>query len=97
LDSLRHLDPLVRFNGDSRPAEGEMSAALARQRLAIEIPSHIEKIERDDKGLARQWRLATRGAFSKALQAGFLVKEFCRSIRGEQGPGAYLLERQHQQ
>jgi predicted GNAT superfamily acetyltransferase len=93
LDALAHLEPLVRFNGDGRPAEAHMSQALERQRIAIEIPGGMDRIERDDKELAREWRLATRSAFIEALKSGFVVKEFCRSIRGQQGPGAYLLER----
>jgi predicted GNAT superfamily acetyltransferase len=93
LDVLAHLDPLVRFNGDGRPAAGDLQSALARQRIAIEIPGDIDRIEREDVALGREWRLATRHAFSEALKAGFIVKEFCRSIRGQQGPGAYLLER----
>jgi predicted GNAT superfamily acetyltransferase len=93
LDALIHLEPLVRFNGDGRPAEGDLAQALARQRIAIEIPGDIDPIERDDADRAREWRLATRKAFAEAIQAGFVVKEFCRSIRGQQGPGAYLLER----
>ena len=31
--------------------------------------------------------------FREALQAGFFVAEFCRTIRGQQGPGNYLLEK----
>lgn len=93
LDALKHLEPLVRFNGDGRPAEGDLSAALARQRIAIEILGDIGTIEETDTALAREWRLTTRRAFSQSLNAGFFVKEFCRCIRGQQGPGAYLLER----
>jgi predicted GNAT superfamily acetyltransferase len=93
LDALAHLEPLVHFNGDGRPVEADFAQTLARQRLAIEIPGDTERIERDDKDLARQWRLATRRAFTEALRAGFIVTEFCRSIRGQQGPGAYLLEK----
>lgn len=93
LDALAHLDPLVRFNGDGRPAVGDLQPALARQRIAIEIPRDVDRIERDDVALGREWRLATRRAFSEALKAGFIVKEFCRTVRGQQGPGAYLLER----
>ena len=93
LDALRHVEPLVRFNGDGKPAESDLAAALSRQRIAIEIPGDMGRIEQKDKELARQWRLATRYAFTEALKAGFIVKEFCRSIRGQQGPGAYLLER----
>jgi len=54
---------------------------------------HHDQIESRDESLAREWRHATRQAFTDSLQAGFVVKEFCRSIRGQQGPGAYLLER----
>ena len=93
LDALRHVEPLVRFNGDAKPAERDLTASLPRQRIAIEIPRDMDQIEHKDKDLARQWRLATRRAFTEALRAGFLVKEFCRSVRGQQGPGAYLLER----
>jgi predicted GNAT superfamily acetyltransferase len=94
VDALAHLEPLVRFNGDGRPAGNGFASALAKQRVAIEIPGDIGTIERDDVARAREWRQATRRAFTEALKAGFIVKEFCRSIRGQQGPGAYLLERQ---
>jgi predicted GNAT superfamily acetyltransferase len=93
LDVLTHLDPLVRFNGNGHPAESDLASALPRQRIAIEIPGDIDRIERDDIALGREWRLATRCAFIETLKAGFIVKAFCRSIRGQQGPGAYLLER----
>ena len=93
LDTLKHIEPLIRFNGDGRPANGDLATALSRQRIAIEIPGDIGRIENENKDLAREWRLATRRAFSESLRAGFVVKEFCRSIRGQQGPGAYLLEK----
>lgn len=93
LDALRHLAPLVAFNGDGRPARGDVQESLARQRVSIEIPGDILEVERTDMGLAREWREATRWAFTEAIAAGFYVAEFCRAIRGQQGPGAYLLER----
>ena len=93
LDALALLEPLVRFNGDGNPAEADLCQALSRQRIAIEIPGDIGQMESSDIGRAHQWRLATRRAFTEALNAGFTVTEFCRSIRGQQGPGAYLLER----
>lgn len=96
VDALKHLEPLIRFNGDGKPAESDLATALSRQRIAIEIPRNMDRIEQTDKELAREWRLATRRAFTAALQAGFIVKEFCRSIRGQQGPGAYLLERPYE-
>ena len=88
------VPPLVRFNGDGVPVEGDLAEALRRQRISIEIPGDIERIECEDRELARRWRLATRHAFTESLAHGFVVTEFCRSIRGQQGPGAYLLERE---
>ena len=93
LDALKLLAPLVRFNGDGRPARADLAESLSRQRVSIEIPGEILEVERADMGLAREWREATRWAFREATQAGFFAAEFCRSIRGQQGPGAYLLQR----
>ena len=93
LDALRLLAPLVAFNGDGRPARADLKESLGRQRVSIEIPGEILEVERTDMGLAREWREATRWAFTEAIGAGFYVAEFCRSIRGQQGPGAYLLEK----
>ena len=97
LDTLTHLEPLISFNGNGGPAISDLPRALARQRVAIEIPGDMDKIESENEVLARAWRLATRQAFNASLQAGFVVKEFVRSIRGQQGPGAYLLEKSEEQ
>jgi len=70
-----------------------LEAALQRQRIAIEIPSNIGYVEQKDPELARQWRRETRWAFTESLKAGFFVAEFCRTVRGQQGPGVYLLEK----
>jgi predicted GNAT superfamily acetyltransferase len=93
LDALSALTPLVRFNGDGQPVCTDLAAALNRQRIAIEIPSEIACVEQKDPVLAREWRLQTRWAFTEALKAGFFVAEFCRTVRGQQGPSAYLLEK----
>lgn len=93
LDALRLLGPLVRFDGKGKPVRAELGDALARERVSIEIPGEILSVEAADMGLARDWREATRWAFRESLKAGFHVSEFCRSVRGQQGPGAYLLQR----
>ena len=93
LDMLSTLTPLIRFNGDGKPVRTDLTAAVSRQRIAIEIPSDIDYVEQADPALAREWRLQTRWAFTEALRAGFFVAEFCRMVRGQQGPGAYLLEK----
>jgi len=93
LDALRTLQPLIQFNADGQPARTDLPAALLRQRIAIEIPSDIGLVEQKNPALAQQWRLETRWAFTEALQSGFFVAEFCRTVRGQQGPGVYLLEK----
>ncbi len=93
LDALSVLTPLVRFIGDSKPVRSDLAAAVGRQRIAIEIPSDVASIERQDGALAREWRDATRWAFTEALNAGFFIAEFCKTVRGQQGPGVYLLEK----
>jgi predicted GNAT superfamily acetyltransferase len=93
LDALSTLTPLVQFNGDGKPVCNDLAAALNRQRIAIEIPSEIGRVQQKDPALAREWRLRTRWAFTEALKAGFFVAEFCRTVRGQQGPGVYLLEK----
>jgi predicted GNAT superfamily acetyltransferase len=93
LDALRTLTPLVQFNGNGQPVRTDLAGALQRQRIAIEIPSEIGVVENKDASLAREWREATRWAFTEALNVGFLVAEFCRMVRGQQGPGVYLLEK----
>jgi predicted GNAT superfamily acetyltransferase len=92
IDALRLLAPLVRFDPSGKPARAGLAESLARQRVSIEIPGDILEVEQSDMGLAREWREATRWAFREAIKAGFVVAEFCRSIRGNQGPGAYLLQ-----
>jgi predicted GNAT superfamily acetyltransferase len=93
LDALSILVPLIHFNGDGKPARSDLAAAVSRQRIAIEIPSDIAEVERKSPQLAQEWRSATRWAFTAALKAGFFVAEFCRTVRGQQGPGVYLLEK----
>ena len=93
LDALRLLAPLVRFEPSGKPGRADLGESLARQRVSIEIPGDILAVERTDMGLAREWREATRWAFRESMKAGFFVTEFCRSVRGQQGPGAYLLQR----
>ena len=93
LDGLRLLAPLVRFDGKGKPVRAELAEALGRERVRIEIPGDILAVEKTDMGLAREWREATRWAFRESLKAGFFVAEYCRSMRGQQGPGAYLLQR----
>src|SRR6266852_418412 len=53
-DVLSRLQPLIRFNGDGKPARTDLDAALTRQRIAIEIPSDIVSIEQKNSALAHE-------------------------------------------
>jgi predicted GNAT superfamily acetyltransferase len=93
LDALATVLPLVQFNGEGKPKRTDLNEALCRQRVVVEIPSDISAVEQKDAALAREWREATRWAFTEATRNGFFIAEFCRTIRGQQGPGAYILEK----
>src|ERR1700756_97672 len=93
IEVLSNLQPLVQFDGSGKPLKSDLAAALGWQRICIEIPSEINLLEAKDPELARSWREATRWAFTESWKAGFSVVEFCRSVRGQQGPGAYLLQK----
>ena len=93
IEVLSNLQPLVQFDGSGKPLKSNLVAALGRERICIEIPSEINLLEAKDPDLAKAWRAATRWAFTESLKAGFFVAEFCRSIRGQQGPGAYILQK----
>jgi predicted GNAT superfamily acetyltransferase len=56
--------------------------------VLIEIPPDINSLPRD---LKVRWREATRQAFTKALDSGYVVEDFCRIQRGEKNIGRYLL------
>jgi predicted GNAT superfamily acetyltransferase len=93
LDAFSRLQPLLQFNGNGKPLRSDLASASARQRIAIQIPSDIVALEQKDPVLAREWREATRWAFTESMRAGFFVAEFARTVRGNQGPGNYLLEK----
>lgn len=56
----------------------------------IEIPIYRENQE-NDSSLGREWRMATRRAFTGALRSGLIVAEFYRRKLGAREVGAYLL------
>jgi predicted GNAT superfamily acetyltransferase len=74
-------EPIIR---DNLPSE---SGAI------IEIPRDINALPADDGELAARWREATRHAFTMAINAGYVVKEFYLAGRSKQTPGVYHLSR----
>ena len=83
---------LVRWQQNWHPASTESESALSAASVGIQIPSEIASIEQKDSGLAWEWRVATRRAFTQCLQAGFYVADFLRAH--EPGlAGTYLLRK----
>ncbi len=83
--------PLVELSEDDSPLSGDMKEALSSSAAYIEIPMNIGEIEKRDFDLAAEWRAATRNAFTQAIGAGYLVKEFFVRGGGTRRRGAYLL------
>ena len=81
---LSDLPALVRVRPDDSPAIGSADDIAGARRAVIEIPGQIGKLQERSPELAREWRAATRRAFTDALAAGFIVKEFYRrdAVRG---------------
>lgn len=76
------------------PLLRDMNAAFASEKLTIEIPRDIGPIERESPELARNWRNATRQAFTAALGAGFRVVDFVPGEKGPHATGSYVLSRE---
>jgi predicted GNAT superfamily acetyltransferase len=71
----------------------DLRADCSGEQALLEIPADIDALARQRPERARQWREATRAAFSQALQAGFVVEGFVRASRGAEPIGVYLLSR----
>jgi predicted GNAT superfamily acetyltransferase len=84
---------MVGVGENDSPRSNDSVEALARERLLIEIPANIVAVEQSDGEVAALWREATRRAFTRAMDAGFLVEEFIRSNRNGKSFGAYVLSR----
>ena len=82
---------VVRRSEGNRPQKDEIASAVAQGRAIIEIPANILGMEEHDPGLAWEWRLATRGAFTELLNSGFFVADFYRGENVPEAPGSYLL------
>jgi predicted GNAT superfamily acetyltransferase len=92
LGNVADVASLVRFE-DGKPRRSDFVTVAGENQLIIEIPGDILGIEQRDPQLAREWRQATRSAFTEALAGGFFVAEFFRSDASSRSHGAYLLEK----
>jgi predicted GNAT superfamily acetyltransferase len=90
---LSSLPVLVAVCETGVPIVRDMKAAFRSPKFVIEIPGNIGAVEADNPEMARSWRAATFDAFSKALEAGYVVEDFSRAERAGQSCGAYVLSK----
>jgi predicted GNAT superfamily acetyltransferase len=84
---------LVELDERMRPVVVETPESLSGETAAIAIPSDISSLEHQDRELAGEWRRATRNAFTRAIDTGFLVEDFYRVIDPEMPQGVYVLRK----
>ena len=93
VDEPLNLPKLVEVGIDDRPICKDLEQGLSDEAAAIEIPADINVLERRDGGLAFEWRVATRRAFTTALAAGFIAEDFYRGVRSDRPLGVYVLKK----
>lgn len=82
-------ESLIEVGENNIPRYRDVNSATLGDVAFIEIPARIKEIERRSFQLAADWREATRIAFTKAIDAGFVVIDF---VRGSE-TGKYVLNR----
>jgi predicted GNAT superfamily acetyltransferase len=75
-----NLEPVISVNRTLEP------------RVIVEIPGDLNRIVEQTVPLATRWRETTRGAFTEAMRAGYVVEDFCFAERSGRKIGVYLLE-----
>lgn len=88
---LDRIACLVRVGPNNVPQRGQSSEVPGQKYVSIEIPTDINRLQRESPELAVGWREATRWAFSEAISTGYLVEEFYRSSRKDRLVDTYLL------
>ena len=86
-----HVRPLVEVGLDESPTCNLLSDSLSHEQALIEIPADIIALQNRDFHLAAIWRDATRWAFTKALDANYMLIDFSRETRSGNQGGTYLL------
>ncbi len=74
---LRHFDPF----------------AASQKRALVYLPSNIDLLVARDPNAALRWRLTLRETLQHAFAAGYAITGFVPDVDGEQGYGAYVVEK----
>jgi len=79
---------ILTINENREPVEREANSSNQR---CVEIPFDINDLITNDPELGLRWRVATRNAFRKALDEGFIVEDFYLVKHDSISFGRYLL------
>ena len=90
---ISRATPLVRVASDDAPFRISHNDSFTDSHALIDIPGDINLLQRERPKLSLQWREATRAAFTDALAAGYVVRDFFRTEREGRPCGTYLLAR----
>ena len=89
VDDIAERQVLVKVGDQDQPVSlpvDELSGGVV-----IEVPKDINEIVKRADGSAQRWRESTRGAFTRALDAGYVIEEFVVVERDSRTVGCYLL------
>jgi predicted GNAT superfamily acetyltransferase len=76
------IDGLLSIGSGGEPVTGSLTARV----VTCQVPDDIVALRRSNPQLAREWRMAVRGALTRAFDAGYRISGVTRS-------GWYVLER----
>lgn len=91
ITDIEKVKRLVKLGKSQFPQTFDLSKE--DEQAAIEIPSDINELQKQNSKLAIEWRTVTRKAFTEAINKGFLVENFYRINRGDGQIGVYFLSR----
>ena len=92
-DMLINETPLLVEREGDHPRLADLSKPLSDDLYLIEIPYDATALKQRDPDTAIAWREATRAAFLKAIDAGFMVKDFLKRDDKVTPRWFYLLSR----
>jgi predicted GNAT superfamily acetyltransferase len=83
--SLRDAPLVNPSTGEGRLHPGPAALALSDRRVLVEIPTGFTELQKEDPGLALEWRLATRAIFQSYFSRGYRVVDFFLSRGSRRG------------
>jgi len=84
---------LIRLDSANIPECVSFDETISAEQLLIQIPKNIIALREENLQLAREWRIATRHAFTKAFSIGYYALDYIRSKDEREIGGKYILTR----